>query len=284
MANPTLLSMPLCVNADKNTIPSTDAGTSGLFSEEYGWQNINSLPLASGGKAPNRRDFNGIFALLGGIAYACQRGQSFEWVNTLPYLAGCVVTDPLDGNKYNAKNDVPAGGSNPSLDPTNWELFGKVDGFDIGDLKFIAHNGAISDGWLVCDGSAISRTTYAELFDVIGTTYGVGDGTTTFNLPNYIDNFAQGSATAGTVKNAGLPNIKGTSYRIRTTQTGTIDPTGALYADAGTIAVDQYISNTYSTIDGVLRLDASRSSSIYSDSVTTVQPASVTVRVLIKYE
>jgi hypothetical protein len=125
MANPTLLSMPLCVNADKNTIPSTDAGTSGAFSEEYGWQNINSLPLASGGKAPNRRDFNGVFALLGGIAYACQRGQSFEWVNTLPYLAGCVVTDPLDGNKYNAKNDVAEGGTNPSLDPTNWELFGR---------------------------------------------------------------------------------------------------------------------------------------------------------------
>jgi len=127
MANPTLLTMPLCQNADKNTIPPTDAGTSGLFSEEYGWQNINSLPLASGGKAPNRRDFNGVFALLGGIAYACQRGQTFEWVNILPYLAGCVVTDPLDGNKYNALNDVPAGGINPSLDSTNWEKFGTVD-------------------------------------------------------------------------------------------------------------------------------------------------------------
>jgi hypothetical protein len=125
MANPTLLTMPMCVNADKNTIPPTDAGTSGLFSEELGFQDINSLPLASGGKAPNRRDFNGVFALLGGIAYACQRGQSFEWVNTLPYLAGCVVTDPLDGNKYNAKNDVAEGGTNPSLDPTNWELFGR---------------------------------------------------------------------------------------------------------------------------------------------------------------
>ena len=38
-------------------------------------------------------------------------------------------------------------------------------------------------GWLVCDGSAISRTTYANLFDVIGTSYGSGDGSTTFNLP-----------------------------------------------------------------------------------------------------
>jgi microcystin-dependent protein len=38
--------------------------------------------------------------------------------------------------------------------------------------------------WLVCDGSAISRTTYAALFAVLGTTYGSGDGSTTFNIPN----------------------------------------------------------------------------------------------------
>lgn len=39
-------------------------------------------------------------------------------------------------------------------------------------------------GWLICDGSAISRELYAELFGVIGTTYGAGDGSTTFNIPN----------------------------------------------------------------------------------------------------
>lgn len=39
-------------------------------------------------------------------------------------------------------------------------------------------------GWLLCDGSAISRTTYAALFAVIGTTYGAGDGSTTFNVPD----------------------------------------------------------------------------------------------------
>lgn len=38
-------------------------------------------------------------------------------------------------------------------------------------------------GWLICDGSAVSRTTYANLFSVIGTTYGSGDGETTFNIP-----------------------------------------------------------------------------------------------------
>lgn len=40
------------------------------------------------------------------------------------------------------------------------------------------------NGWLICDGSEVSRTTYADLFAVIGTTYGSGDGATTFKLPD----------------------------------------------------------------------------------------------------
>jgi microcystin-dependent protein len=40
-------------------------------------------------------------------------------------------------------------------------------------------------GWLLCDGSAVSRTTYARLFSAIGTKYGAGNGSTTFNLPNF---------------------------------------------------------------------------------------------------
>lgn len=39
-------------------------------------------------------------------------------------------------------------------------------------------------GWLLCDGTAVSRVDYADLFAVIGTTYGTGNGSTTFNLPN----------------------------------------------------------------------------------------------------
>lgn len=42
----------------------------------------------------------------------------------------------------------------------------------------------VPENWLLCDGQAVSRTTYALLFSIIGTTYGVGDGSTTFNLPN----------------------------------------------------------------------------------------------------
>lgn len=50
------------------------------------------------------------------------------------------------------------------------------------------------DNWMVCNGSAISREEYKELFAIIGTTYGTGDGTHTFNLPNMTGRFpAQGS-------------------------------------------------------------------------------------------
>lgn len=125
MANPTLLSRLLCADADKNTIPDTDAGTAGVFSQQYGWQAINSLPLSAGGKAVQRQDFNGVFNLLGGIAFYAQKGYTWQWDSSQDYYANCVVTDPLDGNRYNAKNDVAKGGTNPSLDPTNWELFGR---------------------------------------------------------------------------------------------------------------------------------------------------------------
>lgn len=54
---------------------------------------------------------------------------------------------------------------------------------------------SIPGGYLVCDGSAISRTEYSELFDVIGTLYGSGDGSTTFNLPDLRGRVVTGLST-----------------------------------------------------------------------------------------
>lgn len=50
----------------------------------------------------------------------------------------------------------------------------------------------VPEGYLVCDGTAVSRSTYSTLFDAIGTTYGVGDGSTTFNLPDLTGRVAIG--------------------------------------------------------------------------------------------
>ncbi len=64
----------------------------------------------------------------------------------------------------------------------------------------------IPEGWLLCDGSAVSRTTYATLFAAIGTTWGAGDTTTTFNLPDMRRRTAigsGGSAVAGPANTLG---------------------------------------------------------------------------------
>ena len=93
-----------------------------------------------------------------------------------------------------------------------WKIrkIGNGSGRNVGDIFLHAGNGENPQGALLCDGSAVSRTMYPDLFAKIGTTYGAGDGSTTFNLPNLSDNrFVEGSTTAGTAKSAGLPNITG---------------------------------------------------------------------------
>lgn len=58
-------------------------------------------------------------------------------------------------------------------------------------------------GWLLCDGSAVSRTTYSALFAAIGVLYGTGDGSTTFNIPD-----CQGRATVGLAGASGHTDVK----------------------------------------------------------------------------
>lgn len=60
---------------------------------------------------------------------------------------------------------------------------GEVNALIVGEMRFFFFDTPPTK-WLVCDGSAIDRTTYAELFAAIGTTYGAGNETTTFNLPD----------------------------------------------------------------------------------------------------
>lgn len=68
-------------------------------------------------------------------------------------------------------------------------------GLSVAVLPFAGANAPT--GWLMCDGSAVSRTTFAELFASIGTTYGTGDGSTTFNLPDLRGRVAAGKDNMG---------------------------------------------------------------------------------------
>lgn len=71
-----------------------------------------------------------------------------------------------------------------------------------GDLKWSA-SAVVDMGWLYCNGQAVSRTTYAALFARIGTTYGIGDGSTTFNVPDMRGYFALGVSSAHAIGTSG---------------------------------------------------------------------------------
>lgn len=115
----------------------------------------------------------------------------------------------------------------------------------------------------------------------MGTTYGTGDGSTTFNVPNLVDKFIEGAATSGTVKAAGLPNITG-YFGFRKYST---DGRPIMYNNSGAFYKGDDINNpsgTMAAATGTFKLDnlsfdASHSSSIYGNS-TTVQPPALTMR------
>ena len=288
MANPELLKMPFAQDGDKATIPETTDGSTGIFSQQYGFQSINSLPLQAGGKAVRREDFNGAFNMLSNIAFYAQKGFSFEWDATQSYFKGCVVIDPTDDNRYECVADVAAGGDAPHLDTDNWRRYTLGDGVAVGIILPFAGNGAIPAGYLLCDGSAVSRTMFPDLFAAIGTIYGAGDGSTTFNVPDYntAARFAQGSTVAGIEIAAGLPNITGSFgvSNVNSSNGTRAEITGA----SGAIAVGAVGTVFYSTSSGSranvptsATLDASLSNSIYGNS-TTVQPNALTTRYIIK--
>jgi len=70
-------------------------------------------------------------------------------------------------------------------------------------------------GWLLSDGSAVSRTTYATLFAVVGTTYGAGDGSTTFNLPDLRGRVPMGAGTGTGLNASGTGAPTGTAQTAR---------------------------------------------------------------------
>lgn len=78
-------------------------------------------------------------------------------------------------------------------------------------------------GWLLCNGSAVSRTTYATLFAVVGSTYGAGDGSTTFNLPDTRNRVLIG---AGTLYAVGATGGSKDAVVVEHTHAGTTEASG----------------------------------------------------------
>ena len=80
---------------------------------------------------------------------------------------------------------------------------------------------SIPSGFLECNGAAVSRSTYANLFAVVGTTYGIGDGSTTFNVPDLTDRCCIGNSPTKSLATTGGANSVTSTGNI----TGSADPT-----------------------------------------------------------
>lgn len=119
-----------------------------------------------------------------------------ELIMKLDYLGGGTKTN-YSSTLYGVKFDgvrTPIVESSSSVSPATSAV--------TGEIKMIAAN-STPTGWLVCNGTAVSRTTYAALFAVIGTTFGSGDGSTTFNLPDMRDRFPVGAGSTFSVGASG---------------------------------------------------------------------------------
>lgn len=134
-------------------------------------------------------------------------------------------------------------------------------------------------GFLLCDGSEISKTDYADLYIVIGNKFGTATDTTKFRLPDLRNRFIQGAnGNLGASKDAGLPNITGTFYHDTNAKAG-LSGAFASYESTGR----QNLANDPPTNSGLITFDASKSNSIYGNS-DTVQPPSVCLTFIIKAE
>ncbi len=141
-----------------------------------------------------------VFTNAGGIVTY----QNASWIDEFSFSSTAVATDPsysgaefaryMDGNLRNKSRFE-------LLNATRCDRI-LVQEDEVVTGAILAFGGtAAPSGYLLCDGSVVSRTTYAALFSAIGTNYGVGDGSTTFGLPDL-----RGRAPIGTGQGSGLTN------------------------------------------------------------------------------
>lgn len=209
-------------------------------------------------------------------------------VTVAKILAGTITFDRLASAAIATKEEAEAGTSKVKV-MTPWAVAQAIAALIPAAvptgmiLPFLGTS--VPEGYLLCNGSNVSRTTYANLFSVIGTKCGAGDGSTTFTLPNLHRKFAEFTTTLSEVGNsvsAGLPNITGEITRTsknyggpmrasECTASGAIKLTGPF---AGLRSEEAQIGYAFS-------FDANRANGIYGAS-SSVQPRAIRFLPVIK--
>nr|DAQ77286.1 MAG TPA: Baseplate wedge protein [Caudoviricetes sp.] len=262
--------------------PDTQAvPNSGRTSLALGFPPECSKAIADGGVPPYGQDVNGILRQITANLEWYSRGGQFAWDASRSYDTPAIVF--YNGAFYMAlkssANQTPSANSNywrKVLDYTDFstiqtQIESQITDALTGTIQWFACDaGQQGSEYLICDGRAVSRTAYAKLFAKIGTKYGAGNNSGTFNLPNLVGRVAWGATNSiGTKIDPGLPNITGT---FNAPESSDMVATGAVYLHS-----KGYKGASKSDWDNWLYgFDASRSNAIYGRS-STVQPPALTL-------
>ena len=144
----------------------------------------------------------------------------------------------------------------------------------------------IPDGYLLTNGASVSKTDFSDLYGVIGDKFGNVDSAH-FNLPNTHHRFLEGTTTlseVGTYIEAGVPNIPGNISHLR--EQGQPQPNGAFQSygcDYG-VEIVRKAGESRPYAWETVKFLANLVSTVYSDTVTTVQPVSLRMHCLIRYQ
>ena len=182
-----------------------------LSAYDKGW----SAAVVSTRNFPPIEEVTGVLKTLSYQAcYLLQEGIP-EWDATTVY-SNTSVTKVINGNQldfYISKREQS--GNQPQTDDgTNWVKAIIVGDREIGVPQItLDFSGSLPANCIELRGQPVSRTSYNNLFAIYGTTYGVGDGSTTFNLPNFTDRALYGGTSAGYLS-AALPRITATLYPV----------------------------------------------------------------------
>lgn len=155
-------------------------------------------------------------------------------------------------------------------------------GVPVGTIIPFAGN-SVPQGYLLCDGSAISRTDYASLFAVIGTIYGAGDGNSTFNLPNLKDRLPRmaSGGSMGVTNEGWAPDIQGRFQVIFHSDSWDSIAASAFYP-MGSPPVAHIGGGNY-CLNYTIGFMASRSWAGYNSNVTHIMARNLCMLFIIKY-
>lgn len=205
MPQPKLLSKPWASDGLKNNIPAERNGGLAQEAATYaeGFPNITMTPISVGGKPPSGKDMNGVLYEISAHTVWQNQGGRYRFDQSFcdaigGYPKGAVlINDTLD-TEYISLVDANTHNPNSGNNSGKWMAYaGKVLATSIlqaappGYAGYFAGTSAPA-GWLKANGAALSRTLYADLFAAVGTTYGAGDGHSTFNLPDMRGEFVRG--------------------------------------------------------------------------------------------